>query len=575
MARTPLLSHLGRAFAKALFARKHGLSEPAEIDAAWQARRLERRKILQWSAGVVAASTLPGTAGCEDGPIVPEPPEPEIQIVVVGAGMAGLHCAYRLLQAGANVTVHEAADRVGGRMFSARDIGPDNQLCELGGELIDTNHLTLHALAEELGLALDDRWADEPAGFKREINYIAGAEVPLSTIVEQYIPVAAVMQEQLAMTEEDDAYFEELDNTTLQDWLDTYCPKDTYLELHEILRVAYRGEYGAETTEQSCLNLLYFIDSENPEDFAIFGESDERWHTHEGNDSFPTKLREGFEGLGGVIQVQSRLVAARDGADGKTDLDFQQADGSVVTVTADHVVFALPYTLLREVDLTGLTLSEEKRKIITELGYGTNAKVMTVYSSRVWRTDHNAGGAVTTDLAIQQTWESTIGQEGAAGILTNFLGGDGGLHSDEGTPEEYHQKVLPDLEQIWPGTEAAYVADSAVRMHWPTYELTKGSYTSYLPGQWSFYGLEGAREGNLHFIGEHTSLDFQGFMEGAAESGALAAMAIIDELGLTASPQHAAIVDAKLVVPQPWYGGPSGPIRLPERRRLRRERMRG
>ena len=70
-----------------------------------------------------------------------------------------------------------------------------------------------------------------------------------------------------------------------------------------------------------------------------------------------------------------------------------------------------------------------------------------------------------------------------------------------------------------------YLAATAVRMHWPSYPLTKGSYACYAPGQWAFWGTEGLPENRdtLHFCGEHTSLDFQGYMEGAAESGERAA----------------------------------------------------
>lgn len=562
MARTPLFSSVRRALAKALFAKKHGLSDPADVDRAWEAEKLKRRAVLQWSAGAAAAATLPVAAGCDGAE--PEP-EPEVSVAVVGGGMAGIHCAYQLDKAGVAVTVYEASKRVGGRMYTGKDLFADGQICELGGELIDTNHATMWKLSEQLGIPLDDRWAGEPAGFKREIYYIAGAEVAEATIVEQFTPVAAIMAQQVEKAESDDAYFEEIDNTSLQKWLDDNCPKATFPELHEILRVAYRGEYGLECEEQSCLNLLYFIDYENPGDFAIFGESDERYHTHTGNETFPATLA---ESLSGKIQLETKLVSAKDGAEGKYVLTFQKADGSTAEATVDHVVFALPFTLLREVDLSGLTLSDLKREIIDELGYGTNAKVMAGFTSRYWVTDHNAGGAVTTDLTIQQTWETSIGQDGASGILTNFLGGDAGLGSGQGTPEEYFQTVLPDLETIWPGGQAAYVKDSAVRMHWPTHEYTKGSYTCYRPGQWAYYGLEGEREGNLHFIGEHTSLDFQGFMEGAAESGGLAAGAILDDLGIAPTPQHASLIDAKLGVPQPWTGGAR--MRLGQRRKLRR-----
>jgi monoamine oxidase len=73
-------------------------------------------------------------------------------------------------------------------------------------------------------------------------------------------------------------------------------------------------------------------------------------------------------------------------------------------------------------------------------------------------------------------------------------------------------------------------------MHWPSYEHVKGSYASYKVGQWEFFGTEGAREGNQHFCGEHCSEDFQGFMEGGAETGAMVAAEVLDDLGIDQPP---------------------------------------
>ena len=87
------------------------------------------------------------------------------EVVVVGAGVAGLTCAYRLRQAGVAVRIFEAQERVGGRMFSLRNHFADNQVCELGGELIDTGHARIRALAAEIGLVLDDLSADPTAAF--------------------------------------------------------------------------------------------------------------------------------------------------------------------------------------------------------------------------------------------------------------------------------------------------------------------------------------------------------------------------------------------------------------------------
>jgi monoamine oxidase len=251
-------------------------------------------------------------------------------------------------------------------------------------------------------------------------------------------------------------------------------------------------------------------------------------------------------------------------------LTFALSGGTRETVYAKHVVFALPFSVLRDVELD-VTLSEEKRTIIDELGYGTNTKIMGAFRKRVWRTNHDATGSVTSDASFQQIWDTSIGQEGPGGVLTNFLGGETGAAGGESDEQAWFRSVVAALEPIFPGLEAEYVEGSARRMQWPTAPNFKGSYTCYLPGQWAFWGLEGAREGNLHFAGEHTSLDFQGWMEGAAETGAFAAAEVLNDLEVPYPPELAAILADKL--PQPTWGlGEDAARRAPLTRR--REAMR-
>jgi monoamine oxidase len=488
-----------------------------------------------------------------------------ISVAVIGGGMAGLHCAYRLREAGVDVTIYEASERTGGRMFTARGMFADDQVAELGGEFIDSVHLTLIDLADELGIQLDDRDMALGPDVARDTWWIGDMAVPDETVVMQFSAVADLMADLVVMADSDDDVYAELDAISLEQWLADNVPIDTYPELNAILNIAYRGEYGLETSEQSVLNMLYLIGSDTPDEFRIFGVSDELYHTHLGNDTFTTMLA---DALSDRIQTNLRLVAVRDGDAGRFVLTFE-GPRSPVEVEADHVVFALPFTKLREVDLQNLTLTDEKRTIIAELGYGTNAKVMGGFTSRPWYSDHAASGSVVTDLPAQQFWDTSVGQEGSSGIVTNYLGGEQGVASGEGEAEAWFTDVaVPALEEIYPGSAAAYVPDSAVRMHWPSHPHTLGSYACYRPGQWAFFGLEGAREGNLHFCGEHTSLDYQGYMEGAAETGMLTATAILGDLGLKMSKAHARMAAKKLVRPQPAVHGRLGlRPRWSERRR--------
>jgi monoamine oxidase len=88
------------------------------------------------------------------------------KIVIVGAGLAGLTCAYRLKQAGITSTIYEAAERVGGRCWTRRGYFKDEQIVERGGELIDTCHQEIQELAKELGLELDNLILSESVATK-------------------------------------------------------------------------------------------------------------------------------------------------------------------------------------------------------------------------------------------------------------------------------------------------------------------------------------------------------------------------------------------------------------------------
>jgi monoamine oxidase len=195
-------------------------------------------------------------------------------------------------------------------------------------------------------------------------------------------------------------------------------------------------------------------------------------------------------------------------------------------------VLAIPFTLLREVRLD-MELPAVKKRAIQELGMGTNAKLMVGFSERVWRESHRSNGASMADLPFQTTWETSRAQPGKAGVITNFTGGEHGLSLGTGTAAEQAQAFVDDFEKVFPGVAAARHGMTEARFHWPSFPWTKGSYACYQVGQWtSFGGAEKERVRNLHFAGEHCSVDFQGFMEGGCETGQGAAAAILEDLGL-------------------------------------------
>jgi monoamine oxidase len=526
MPRTPLFRALRRSMRLAQGAH-HGGQSPAEAVQRWHEADASRRAFLKASAAAAAGVALQGCAArAARGP---QAPGGAGEVVVIGAGIAGLTAAYRLDQARIPVRVFEAQNRTGGRMLSLRDHFADGQVVELGGELIDTGHERLRALCGELGIALDDlALTDEGVG--HDVWHFGGQRRTESEVVAALAPIAVRIEADLATLRGDDITYREpngaeaLDRLSIEEWLDRAGVTGW---VRSMLKVAYTTEYGLETGRQSALNFLKMIDPK-PDSFRMYGESDERYHVRGGNDRVVTELA---RRLSDRIETNTALEAVGRRADGLLRLTLRRG-GATRVVDAAHVVLALPFTLLRDVRLD-LELPPVKRKAIADLGYGTNAKLMVGFADRVWRNVHRSNGSVSTDLPFQSTWETSRAQAGAAGILTNFTGGDHGVDLGRGSAADQAAEMVRALETVFPGVAASRTGMKEVRFHWPSHPWTRGSYASYLVGQWTtICGAEAEAVGPLRFAGEHCSLAAQGFMEGGCETGEAAAEAILEDMGV-------------------------------------------
>src|SRR5438105_1203077 len=145
MARTQLFGVLKRCAALAWSAERAGMTTDLQVERLWTRQRLRRRDLLRASLGmaVMTAVSLAAGARAHDG----SRRGTKTRIAIVGAGLAGLHCAYRLRQAGVVAHVYEASHRVGGRICTARGVFANGQIAELGGEFINTNHTCMRRLA--------------------------------------------------------------------------------------------------------------------------------------------------------------------------------------------------------------------------------------------------------------------------------------------------------------------------------------------------------------------------------------------------------------------------------------------
>jgi monoamine oxidase len=193
------------------------------------------------------------------------------------------------------------------------------------------------------------------------------------------------------------------------------------------------------------------------------------------------------------------------------------------------VVLALPFSILRSLDYSKAGFSQVKEWAIEEMGMGTNSKLHVQFSNRYWNSLGNQGDTY-ADTGYQNTWEVTRSQPGKAGILVDYTGGNIGASFGTGTPTERAQQFLAQIEPVLPGISSAWNGKATID-YWTGYQWTKGSYSYWKVGQYTkFAGAERQQEGACHFAGEHTSIDFQGYLNGAVESGERAAGEILAAL---------------------------------------------
>ncbi len=452
------------------------------------------------------------------------------KIVVVGGGLAGLTCAYRLKQAGVTTELHEASDRLGGRCWSIRGAFAPGLVAEHGGELIDTNHIELRQLAKELGFTLDNLFQGETKGTE-PLYYFDGRPYTFAEASADFNGVYQKIHKDVSAASYPTTYAistprgRELDAMTITQWIEESVPGGIKSRFGQLLDVAYNIEFGAECSEQSALNLLYLLGYVGQGKLRLFGQSNEKYHVRGGNDQIPQAMA---AALRGQITTGSQLVGIALTSGGRYTLTFVQGT-TTKTVTADRVVLALPFSLLRTVDYSKAGFDTRKTRAIRELPMGTNSKLNVGFKTRHWRS-LGCTGDTYADTGYQATWEVSRAQPGTPGILVDYTGGRIGDSFGSGTPSSRATQFLTQIEPLLPGITDQWDGRATVD-YWAAYPWTRGSYSYYKPGQYTrFGGAEPELSGACHFAGEHTTQDFQGYLQGAVVTGERAAGEVLDAL---------------------------------------------
>lgn len=526
MARTPLLRRL-----QALS--RLAASTPPESSDYQQAVTLQRnrRDVLKGLgvAGVLAASAgLPRLSravalGNGNG---------STSVTIIGGGLAGLATAYELKKVGIDAVIYEAATRLGGRCFSNRNTFP-GQIAENGGELIDTYQVEILNLATELGLTVDDLQVYDEAVGGEDFYFLQGQRYSVEEAYNDFKAIQKQLNSDVAkapfptLWNSYTARGQELDRMTITQWINLYVPGGITSRLGRLLDIAYEIEYGAACNEQSALNLIYLLGYSKQNSLQMFGESNERFHIRGGNDQLVSGMAARLSGS--QIQLGHELTRITLNPDGSYTLDFK-TPGGPLRVLSQHVVMAIPFSILRSsVDFSGAGFDALKTTAIREMPMGNNSKFQLQFRNRIWR-QQNCNGATYSDTGYQDTWEVTRAQAGAEGIINNFTGGATAVAMNNAPLDTKAAQFLAQFERVVPGITNEWNG-RVILNYWPGYKWTKGAYGYYAPGNYTrFVGYEGARQGNCHFCGEHTSIESQGYLNGAVETGQRCAKEIIADL---------------------------------------------
>lgn len=426
-----------------------------------------------------------------------------VSVLVAGGGLAGLTAARDLIAMGASVTVIDARDRVGGRVWTIREGFADRQHAEAGGDLIDESQLEICGLCKELGLTLSrilrDGWGYvRPNGSGQPRIAGRGAtggwdRLPalLENVIHRY---------RLADKRWDSPIVADLARQSVAQWLDE-------IKADEELRGTVRGLRGFFLADPEDLSLLALVDQ--------FAESDGSWpgrmyRIKGGNDQLASALA---APLGGRLRLSTELVAVTHR--GRTVKASIRHAGGASHIDCDYLVLALPATTLCRVPITP-ALPAQQHDAIAKLRYGRATKTLLQFSRRFWRAPGRPR-AFGSALPFGAIWEGTEEQRGGGGILTLLAGGSASDATQKMFAANGPLQMIEALE--WLGSRRAELVASRV-VSWEADPFARGGYAYFDPAFDPALRSWLARPaGRLFFAGEHTSFRWQGYMNGAVESG--------------------------------------------------------
>ncbi len=458
----------------------------------------------------------------------------DTEVCVVGAGLAGLTAAHRLIDTGYDVVVVEARDRVGGRTHSrALD---DGTVVDLGGQWIGPTQDRVLRLVADLGLSTFPTWTtgESLLGLGRsDLVRYRGAVPELPKVVLADVGQTQFRLERLARTIPLDRPWEakradRLDAETLEGWIRRTARTGRG---RDYFRVVSEAVFAADASSISLLHAAFYVRSGRGVDMLVGtrgGAQQDR--VVGGTQQLSDRLAEGLAGrihLGAPV----RRIDHGAGAPGRGGDDVRGAvvHGDGVEVRARRVVVAVPPTLAGRIDYRP-ALPGDRDQLTQRMPAGAVIKTMALYDRPFWRDDGLDGQVATSTPPVKVVFDNSP-PSGSPGILLAFVEGRSAIELGRATPGELRAEVLSALARFF-GPQAARAVDF-VHLDWQQEEWTRGCYGAHLPpGALTQFGPALRRPvGPIHWAGTETAEVWSGYMDGAIESGERVAREIRTALG--------------------------------------------
>lgn len=455
----------------------------------------------------------------------------EVDVAIVGAGLAGLVAARDVRAAGASALVVEARERVGGRLLN-EPIG-DGEVVEVGGQWIGPTQDRIAALARDVGV---DTFPTYGAGenvieWRGGLRRYRGAIPRINPAVLADVLQAQRRLEWMAAKVPLDRPWlapraAAWDGQTAQTWLRRNVATRAGREL---LALGIESVWAAQPEDLSLLHMLFYIHSAGSLDLLFDtagGAQQDRFVG--GSQRVPIALAERLGADAVVLGAAVRRI--EHGPEGVTlhAARVGEAGGAGLVVRARRAIVAIAPALAGRIvydpPLPGL-----RDQLTQRTPLGTVAKCMAVYDEPFWRADGLSGQATSDTGPVKLTYDNSP-PGGRPGVLLGFLEGRRARAAGRLAPEQRRAAVIDCFTRLF-GPRAAR-PDAYVERLWAEEEYSRGCYGCYMPtGAWTEYGdALRAPIGPLHWAGAEVAERWSGYMDGAVRSGETAAGAVLTAL---------------------------------------------